>query len=180
MAEQELGDILAVAEQLRKNDRHEPDDSEHQRRRDQAAPIGRADPIGPCDRAHEGDRCEADQRRGDDRPEVDVGRDGEDRNSVEGLVGHDESRRLGRDQRGGEGGQDEAQRQRPAQHFEGENRAPERHAIDRRHAGAGADRDYEAALFVREHSAGSRTDCRTPRRTAWARLRDRAERPCRR
>ena len=79
----------------------------------QPAPVGRADAIGPGDRAHERDRRKPDQRRGDDRPEVDIGRHGVDRDRVDGLVGHDEGGRLGRDQRGGERGQDQPQRSAP-------------------------------------------------------------------
>ena len=120
------------------------------RRRDEPPPVGRTDAIGPCDRPDEHDRPQADERRGDDRPEVDLGRNGVDRNCVERRVGHDEARRLGCDQRGGERGHDQPQRQRPAQHFERKQRAAERHAIDGGHAGPGADRDHQAALLVRE------------------------------
>ena len=51
---------------------------------------------------------------------------------------------------GGERRHDQPQRQRPAQHFERKQGAAERHAVDGGHARAGADRDHEAALFVRK------------------------------
>ena len=47
-------------------------------------------------------------------------------------------------------GIDQPQRKRSAQHFERKQRAAERHAIDGGHARAGADRNHQAALFVRK------------------------------
>ena len=112
-------------------------------------PEGRT-PIGPGDRADERDRPQADERRGDDRPEVDVGRDWVGRNVVERRVRHDEARRRRGDQCGRKRRNDQPQSQRATQHFERKQGAAERHAIDRGHAGPGADRDDQAALFVRE------------------------------
>jgi len=53
--EQELGEVLPVAEQLGKDDRQEPDRRQDRGRRGEAAPVGRADPISPRDRANETD-----------------------------------------------------------------------------------------------------------------------------
>ena len=62
-------------------------------------PAGRAVTIGPGDRPDERHRPQADERRGDDRPEVDIGRNGlAEGNRVERRIGHDEARRLDRDE----------------------------------------------------------------------------------
>ena len=117
---------------------------------------------------------------GDDRPEIDVGRDWVGGNGVERRVGHDEARRLRGDQRGRKRGKHQPQSQRSPQHFERKQRAAERHAIDRGHPGAGADRDHQAALFVRELLKAREQIAEHRPELLRARLRGRAERPCRR
>ena len=55
MPEQELGEILAVAEHLWEDNRDQPNDQKDKRRRDEPAPVRRASAVRPCDHPDERD-----------------------------------------------------------------------------------------------------------------------------
>ena len=109
-------------------------------------------PIGPGDRADEADRPRPISGEATSAQRYTSGVIGVGRNGVDRARWAREARGLVAIVRGGERRQDQPQRQRPAQHFERENCAAERHAVDGGHARAGADRDHEPALLVRKLS----------------------------
>ena len=127
-----------------------PEDREHDQRREQPPPAARAQRGGALDEPHPADRDHADDRPGHERPrhlrrvQRVVGQ------RVRGIGAQRDPADRGRDHRGGQRGQHERQGDRAEQHLQREQRAAERHVVDRGEAGARAGGDEQPPLPDRQ------------------------------